>query len=152
MDALREEWPLVAVVASTVALAWYLSRPRRREIQLDPENLLLRSCLGDLDLVERLVAHEMEIRPGINRKEAALRALDSLRRDGAAPRIKGLEEVPHSKRPWWRRLWASPDRDGQSLLRLYLVVAIQVTLFVLVVYWVAHILGGVAEPGRSGTP
>src|SRR5690606_34577541 len=110
-----------------------LSRPRRREIQLDPEDLLLRSCLGDRNLVERLVAHEMELRPGIKRKEAALRALDSLRRDGAAPRLKGLKEVPQSRRPWWRRPWTVPDRGGQSLLRLYLVVAVQVTLFVLVV-------------------
>lgn len=47
----------------------------------DAEAELLHLCLGNAEQAERLIALEMKKRPGLERREAARRAVHGLRRD-----------------------------------------------------------------------
>lgn len=81
---LTESQRLWILVSAVVAVAWLLSR-RQRQISSEPtpQQRLLHACLGDKKQARRLVKLELEKTPGISRKDATLRALAALRRDGA---------------------------------------------------------------------
>jgi hypothetical protein len=79
----ESQW-LWILVSAIVAAAWLLSRRQgRASSEPTPQERLLHACLGDNKQARRLVKLELEKTPGISRKDATLRALAALRRDGA---------------------------------------------------------------------
>ena len=72
---------LAALALMVVVAAWFLSRPRRKELGGSARDRLLHLFLGDKKQVKRLVALEKRRSPGISREEAEVRALESIQRD-----------------------------------------------------------------------
>ena len=70
---------VVALVGFAAFVYWYA----RKGASNAPERRLRLLCRGDTALAERLIEYEMQRRPGISRREAAGRAVDSHRRDNA---------------------------------------------------------------------
>jgi hypothetical protein len=71
---------LAVVLVGAVALVYWYAH---KGAGYAPERRLRLLCRGDGALTERLIEHEMQRRPGISRREAAGRAIDSYRRDNA---------------------------------------------------------------------
>lgn len=72
-------------VAAIVLMIAYFARlwleDRRNSEGNSPEQVLLHMCLGDRGQVKRLIAFERSRDPGISRREAIVRAIESLHRD-----------------------------------------------------------------------
>ena len=77
----------VVVIVTIAAIVIRLWLPgRRRSDGNSPMEVLLHLCLGDRRQVKRLIALERSRSPGISRREAIDRAIESLRRDNAGHR------------------------------------------------------------------
>jgi hypothetical protein len=72
---------IILAVAFVTAL-WF--KARRTNDRNSPRDVLLHMCLGDKSQAKRLIALERSRSPGISRREATVRAIDSLRRDSSA--------------------------------------------------------------------
>ena len=70
---------VVVLVGFAALVYWYAQKGASNA----PERRLRLICRGDTALAERLIEYEMQRRPGISRREAARRAIDSHRRDNA---------------------------------------------------------------------
>jgi hypothetical protein len=148
---MEDKLPLALVAIATIVLAWVLSRNSQKAREPSARDRLLRLCLGDRALMKRLLAREVTLHPGISLKEAALRAIDSLRRDSASPRLKSLDEMPTPRLTWRERYFRARTKWRQSSLSMYLPYMIQVALFVLAAYWIARLFGVEMTPENSGT-
>lgn len=79
---------LYVLLAAAVAFGFLVGRRRRRGSDGNsPMEVLLHMCLGDRRQVKRLIALERSRSPGISRREAIARAIESLRRDNAGHRV-----------------------------------------------------------------
>lgn len=71
-------WLIAAVIICILGGgAWWLAVRDRRS----PERDLQRACWGNGAQASRLIEYELQRTPGISRKEAASRALQSHKRD-----------------------------------------------------------------------
>ena len=68
---------VIALIAIGIAVYWVVQRHHGE----GPERQLQRLCSGDEGQAARLMEYEMGRAPGISRKEAATRAIESWRRD-----------------------------------------------------------------------
>jgi hypothetical protein len=68
---------MIALAAGAAAAVFYTWSGRAP----DPEQQLDRICRGDGAQAARLIAYEQRRKPGLTRAQAALRALESYRRD-----------------------------------------------------------------------
>jgi hypothetical protein len=80
---------IVAIVSIVAFLARVWIKDRRRSDGNSPMEVLLHMCLGDRRQVKRLIAFERSRSPGISRREAIARAIESLRRDNASAQARG---------------------------------------------------------------
>jgi hypothetical protein len=78
---------IVAIVSIVAIVTRLWLKERRRSDDNSPMEVLLRMCLGDRRQVKRLIALERSRSPGISRREAIARAIESLRRDNAGHRV-----------------------------------------------------------------
>ena len=141
MTQIKEALPLLAVLAAIVVLAWVLSRGSRTFIEKTSRQQLLRLCLGDRELMKRLLEREVALHPGISRREAVARAIDSLRRDSSSPRLKGLEEMPASPTTWRQRFYRLRSIWRRTSLSTYVEYSFKFALVLLVFYGLAKLLG-----------
>ncbi len=74
---------LVGVLVVALVIYYFASRGdvHGGDNTADAEAELLHLCLGNAEQAERLIALEMKKRPGLQRREAARRAVHGLRRD-----------------------------------------------------------------------
>jgi hypothetical protein len=73
-------WLAIATTAVVVIAAAWAARRRRAAA---PERQLERICRGDIAQASRLIAYELRRAPEISRQEAAIRAVESHRRDNS---------------------------------------------------------------------
>ena len=78
-------WVALAIVAVMLLARWWRRRSRfigkAAGWGADVEGDLLRACLGDKAMAERLIRYEIERKPELSRTGAALMALSRLRDD-----------------------------------------------------------------------
>lgn len=80
-------WMFIIVVGFLLALAWLVvfgktvAKSEQYAFLSEEERKLRLICGGDKAQVMRLIKYELRRVPGITRREAALRALQSYRRD-----------------------------------------------------------------------
>jgi hypothetical protein len=98
-------------------------------------------CLGDKQLLQRLVEMELRKSSGISRREAALRAIDSLQRDNARPRLKGLDEMPPPHRTLRVQYLRLRAKFRQSTFLMYAQHSFEIAMVVLVLYGLSRLLG-----------
>ena len=86
---------IIRVAAIIIFVAYFARlwlKDRRSSERNSPKQVLLHLCLGDREQVKRLIALERSRQPGISRREAIVRAIESLQRDNAGrlapPRMK----------------------------------------------------------------
>jgi hypothetical protein len=77
--------PLILVVIVVIILAFLLLRANSTSVTAEPKQSsdreLLRLCRGNRELAERLLRHELEEKPNINRNKALRLAIERIKRD-----------------------------------------------------------------------
>jgi hypothetical protein len=84
MDDLPNLWAILAGVIVVIILVRRFGRGAttgKGGLGVNVEGDLLRTCRGDRGMVDRLIQHELDLKPDLSRTGAALIALSRLRED-----------------------------------------------------------------------